>query len=70
MLSFMAGYINAWGRGTLKILDACKKAGLPEPDILETNNGIVVSLYMRKDETPSAEVRNDFGKNSVQFLDV
>jgi len=29
---------EAWGRGTLKIVDECKKAGLPEPDI-EKNSG-------------------------------
>ena len=66
----MAGYIDTWGRGTLKILDACEKAGLPEPDIKEINSGIAVTLYMRKDEITSVEVRDDFGKNSAQLLDV
>ena len=30
---FKGGLIEACGRGTLKIVDECKKAGLPEPDI-------------------------------------
>lgn len=32
---FKSGYIDAWGRGTLKIIEACKEAGLPEPEIIE-----------------------------------
>ena len=32
---FKAGYIDAWGRGTLKIINSCKDAGLPEPDRIE-----------------------------------
>lgn len=64
---FMAGYIDTWGRGTLKILDACKKAGLPEPDIKETNGGIAVTLYMKKDDITSGEIRNDFGMISERI---
>ncbi len=26
---FMAGYIDTWGRGTLKIINTCREAGLP-----------------------------------------
>lgn len=37
---FKAGYIEAWGRGTNKIVDACKAAGLPEPDFVEHAGGI------------------------------
>ncbi len=29
---FRAGFIEAWGRGTLKIIKECKKADLPEPE--------------------------------------
>lgn len=64
---FMAGYIDTWGRGTLKILDACEKAGLPEPEIKETNSGIAVTLYMRKDEITSVDIRNDFGMISEKI---
>ena len=38
----------AWGRGTLKILNTCKAAGLPEPDITELDGGILVTLYKDK----------------------
>jgi len=42
---FMAGYIDAWGRGTLKIYDSCKAHGLPEPEIVEKDGGLLVTLY-------------------------
>lgn len=37
---FKAGYIETWGRGTNKIIDACKQAGLPEPDFVEHAGGL------------------------------
>ncbi len=42
---FKAGYIDCWGRGTLKIIQACEQAGLPEPRIVELDGGIMVSLF-------------------------
>jgi ATP-dependent DNA helicase RecG len=42
---FKGGLIEAWGRGTLKIVDECKKAGLPEPDIEKNSGGISVIIY-------------------------
>jgi len=41
----MGGYIDSWGRGTLKIFDACKEVGLPEPEIKEFQGGVLVTLY-------------------------
>jgi ATP-dependent DNA helicase RecG len=41
---FMAGYIDAWGRGTLKIYNSCKEHGLPEPTIIEKDGGVMVTL--------------------------
>jgi ATP-dependent DNA helicase RecG len=42
---FLAGYIDTWGSGTLKILEACKADGLPEPVIKEIQGGIQVTLF-------------------------
>ena len=42
---FKAGYIDTCGRGTLKIINSCKKAGLPTPEIIETAGGIQVTLF-------------------------
>jgi len=52
---FFAGYIDTWGRGTLKIINACKEAGLPEPDIKEMNGGVEVTIFLQTivDETGS-----------------
>jgi len=64
---FKAGYIDTWGRGTLKIFKACKEAGLPEPQILEKDGGIEVILFKavaKKDV--SEKIRNRVGTESEQ----
>lgn len=45
---FKGGLIDAWGRGTIKIIEACVKAGLPEPEIIERDGGLLVTLYKNK----------------------
>lgn len=45
---FKAGYIDLWGRGTLKIIQSCREAGLPEPDIQEQDGGIQVTIFKDK----------------------
>jgi ATP-dependent DNA helicase RecG len=40
----MAGYIDTWGRGTIKIIGSCLESGLPEPLIIEKNGGIEVTI--------------------------
>ncbi|NLW33126.1 MAG: hypothetical protein GXY77_16910 [Fibrobacter sp.] len=32
---FSGGYIDAWGCGTLRIINTCKDAGMPEPEIVD-----------------------------------
>ena len=52
---FKAGMIEAWGRGTVKIVDECKKAGLPEPEFKEEFGGL--SVHFRKaDKAQEAQV--------------
>jgi ATP-dependent DNA helicase RecG len=41
---FKAGYIEAWGRGITKMIEACAAAGLPEPLIEELAGGIQVTF--------------------------
>ncbi len=43
--SFKAGYIDSWGRGTIKILEACAEAQLPEPEMAEVHGGFQVVLF-------------------------
>jgi ATP-dependent DNA helicase RecG len=44
-VSFKGGYIDAWGRGTIKILDTCKQADLPEPEMEEKDGGFIITLF-------------------------
>jgi ATP-dependent DNA helicase RecG len=47
---FKAGYIDTWGRGTLKIINSCKEAGLPEPEIVEKDGGVQVTIYRESED--------------------
>lgn len=42
---FMAGYIEAWGRGINIIMEGCKNYGLPEPLIEEEQGGISITFF-------------------------
>lgn len=53
---FLAGFIDAWGSGTIRMMTECKKAGLPEPVYEEAGGGMQVTFlkdiyteeYLRK----------------------
>ena len=61
---FKGGLIEAWGRGTVKIINECKRAGLPEPKIEDVFGGIQVTLFKNLlDKTKLIE----FGLNSRQI---
>lgn len=42
---FKGGYIDAWGRGTIKIIDTCKQSDLPEPEMIELDGGLSITLF-------------------------
>jgi ATP-dependent DNA helicase RecG len=42
---FLGGYIDSWGSGIAKIVDSCKAAGLPTPEIKEKEGGFIVTLF-------------------------
>ena len=42
---FFAGYIDTWGRGTLKIIESCREYGLLDPVIREMNGGVEVTVF-------------------------
>ncbi len=54
---FKGGYIDAWGSGTLKIISTCQEAGLPYPEIIEQDGGILVTLF-----------KNKYSKEQLQIL--
>jgi ATP-dependent DNA helicase RecG len=45
---FKGGYIDSWGRGTLKIINACREAELPEPSITEQFGGFLVEIFKNR----------------------
>ena len=42
-------YIEAWGRGTNKIINSCLDAGLPEPVITEEMGGVSITFLNFKE---------------------
>jgi ATP-dependent DNA helicase RecG len=56
---FLGGYIDSWGSGIMKIIDSCKAAGLPTPEINEKEGGFIVTLFKDK-----------FTKEQLQQLDL
>jgi len=50
---FKGGLIEAWGRGTIKIINECKKAGLPEPIIESASGGISITIHKNVFESKS-----------------
>ena len=47
-ICFKGGYIDSWGRGTIKIIEACHEAGLPEPDLKEEQGGFLSKIYKNR----------------------
>lgn len=42
---FKGGLIDAWGSGTVKIIETCQQAGLPDPELIEQDGGFFVTLF-------------------------
>jgi ATP-dependent DNA helicase RecG len=64
---FKGGYIDAWGRGTIKIIDTCKKADLPEPEMKELDGGFIVSLF-KDNITPEQLTKLGFNDRQVKAV--
>jgi len=43
---FKAGYIEAWGQGTLEIINICRNFQLPEPEYREEFGGFSVTFFL------------------------
>jgi ATP-dependent DNA helicase RecG len=61
---FKGGLIDTWGRGTLRIIETCREAGLPEPELTERDGGFLVTLF--KDRF-SEEQLQQLGLNERQI---
>lgn len=42
---FKGGLIDSWGRVTVRIIEACKEAELPEPERTKRDGGFLATLY-------------------------
>jgi ATP-dependent DNA helicase RecG len=61
---FRGGYIDSWGSGIMKIVNACKAAGLPTPILEEDGGGFIVKLF--KDRFSPEELQK-LGLNERQI---
>jgi len=63
---YRAGYIEKFGTGTLRIIDALKEAGHPEPEFKEVSNGFIVTLYKEK----VIEKEADLNERQIAAIDL
>ncbi len=62
---FKAGYIDSWGRGTIKIIEACQEAGLPDVQMIEVDGGFLVTILKSGVESG---VESDMTSQIIHFL--
>jgi len=67
---FRAGLVESWGRGTIKIIEECKNAGLLEPKFDELTGGVMITLFKDKasDEYLSKLDLNVSQINAVKYI--
>lgn len=67
---YFAGFIEAWGRGTLKILEKCRDQGLPEPEFNNEHGVMTVIFYKTKwnEETLKQLGLNERQIRAVQYI--
>jgi ATP-dependent DNA helicase RecG len=67
---FRAGFVESWGRGTIKIIEECKKAGLLEPKIEELTGGVAITLYKNRtsSEFLASLSLNERQLNAIEYL--
>ncbi len=61
---FKAGYIDSWGRGTIKILEACRQAKLPEPILKEEQGGFLSKIFK-----VTKKVQREYGEGKEEMED-
>ncbi len=67
---YKAGFIESWGRGTLKVLQECKNHGLPEPKIINHSGGFEITIFNEvfTDKYLDGLGLNDRQKQAVQYI--
>ena len=64
---FRGGYIDAWGRGTIKIIDTCKQAVLPEPEMKELDGGFTITLF-KDNLTPEQLAKHGLNDRQIKAV--
>ncbi|TGV03625.1 ATP-binding protein [Flavivirga rizhaonensis] len=67
---YKGGLIESWGRGTIKIIEECKRHGLSEPHIEEKGGGVSVTIFkdIYNDKYLSKLDLNERQKNAIQYI--
>ncbi len=67
---YKAGLIETWGRGTLTVMEECKKHGLLEPLIEENQGGIAITIFsdIYNENFLSKLDLNDRQKQAIQYV--
>lgn len=67
---YKGGHIEAWGRGTIKVIEECEKHGLLEPLIEERNGGVSVTIFkdIYNEKYLSHLDINDRQKKAIQYV--
>jgi ATP-dependent DNA helicase RecG len=63
---FKAGFIEAWGRGTLKIISKCREKNLPEPEFSGMGGGFKVAF---KKGSVGGKDTEEVGKTTLKIIE-
>jgi len=68
---FKAGYIDTWGRGTIKIIEACNEHNLPDPIMQEQQGGFLCQLFRQPtiNEAKATDEMFDFLKADGEMME-
>jgi ATP-dependent DNA helicase RecG len=66
-LFYRRGFIERWGRGTLKIIEMCRTAGHPEPEF-EQRAGDIVVRFLPSGYSPPLRVSHDLTERQRAIL--
>ncbi len=65
---FKGGLIEAWGRGTVRVIHECVKFGLPGPGISTIGGGLAFTIYKEKSKPIDQAVLNERQSRAIAFL--
>lgn len=69
-LLFLTGYIEQWGSGTLSMITACERDGVPDPQFRETGNDFVVTFSRSTVNTllENPDILNERQRGAIEYL--